>query len=100
VRFIKDGKPWVRGDWRRLTPWQRIKRRISLLGGSYVHPGGSIELDIDEKAGVNPGDSEKLQDAKITSYIRQHSEQPKWVKWSFFIIGTGVGVMLCKYFGW
>jgi hypothetical protein len=23
VRFIKNGEPWVTGDWRRLTPWQR-----------------------------------------------------------------------------
>jgi len=44
VRFLKDGQPWVSGDWRRLTPWQRVKRRISLWGGSYVHPDGTIEL--------------------------------------------------------
>jgi hypothetical protein len=24
--------------------WQRVKRRISLLGGTYVHPDGTIEL--------------------------------------------------------
>jgi hypothetical protein len=34
VRFIKNGEPWVTGDWRRLTPWQRVKRRVSLWGGS------------------------------------------------------------------
>ena len=44
VNFLKDGHPWVVGDWRRLTLWQRVKRRISLLGGTYVHPDGTIEL--------------------------------------------------------
>jgi hypothetical protein len=44
VHFLKDGEPWVKGDWRRLTLWQRVKRKLSLLGGSYVHPDGTIEL--------------------------------------------------------
>jgi hypothetical protein len=38
VRFFKEGIPWFPGDWRRLTPWQRVKRRVSLWGGSYEHP--------------------------------------------------------------
>ena len=37
-----------------LSPLQRIKRRIWLLKGSYTHPDGTIELDIDEKAGIDP----------------------------------------------
>ena len=45
VRFLKDGQPWISGDWRRLTVRQRIERRSSLLWrGSYVHPDGTIEL--------------------------------------------------------
>jgi hypothetical protein len=44
VCFLKDGKPWVKGDWKRLTLWQRLKRRFSLWGGSFVHPDGTIEL--------------------------------------------------------
>lgn len=44
VNFLKDGHQWVVGDWRRLTLWQRVMRRISLLGGTYVHPDGTIEL--------------------------------------------------------
>jgi hypothetical protein len=48
VHFLKDGKPWIRGDWKRLTLWQRVKRRLSLLGGSYVHPDGTIELASEE----------------------------------------------------
>jgi hypothetical protein len=49
VHFLEDGKPWIRGDWRRLTLWQRVKRRLSLLGGSYVHPDGTIELASEER---------------------------------------------------
>jgi hypothetical protein len=44
VCFLKDGKPWVKGDWRRLTLWQRLIRWLSLWRGSYVHPDGTIEL--------------------------------------------------------
>jgi hypothetical protein len=44
VCFLKDGKPWVKGDWRRLTLWQRLTRWFSLWGGCYVHPDGTIEL--------------------------------------------------------
>ena len=38
VNFLKDGHPWVVGDWRRLTLWQRIKRRISLLEAATCIP--------------------------------------------------------------
>jgi hypothetical protein len=61
VRFLKGGQPWVRGDWRRLTVWQRVKRRWSLWRGSYVHPDGTIELDTEEKAEVDRRDCEPLQ---------------------------------------
>jgi hypothetical protein len=44
VRFLKEGRPWVAGDWRRLSLWQRVKRRASLWRGSYVHPDGTVEL--------------------------------------------------------
>lgn len=45
VSFFKEGRPWVAGDWRRLTLWQRLKRSVSLWRGeSYVHPDGTIEL--------------------------------------------------------
>ena len=50
VNFLKDGQPWVGGDWKRLTLMQRVKRRFSLLGGSYVHPDGTIELASEERA--------------------------------------------------
>jgi len=44
VCFLKNGEPWVKGDWKRLTVWQRAKRWFSLWSGSYVHPDGTIEL--------------------------------------------------------
>lgn len=50
VRFLKDGRPWVVGDWRRLTLWQRIQRRVSLWRGSYVHPDGTVELAGEDRA--------------------------------------------------
>ena len=50
VHFLKNGQPWIRGDWRRLTLRQRVKRRFSLWRGSYVHPDGTIELASEEKA--------------------------------------------------
>jgi hypothetical protein len=50
--------------------WQRIRRRIGLLGGSYQHPDGTIELDFDEKAGVDPtSDSDEARDAKLRRYF-------------------------------
>jgi hypothetical protein len=98
VRFIKEGKPWVRGDWRRLTPWQRVKRRVSLWGGSYEHPDGDLELDIDEKAGVDPGDDEKVQDAKLDAYNRRQGI--KGLKWQWFVYGLICAAVLAKLFGW
>lgn len=50
VHFLQDGQPWIRGDWRRLTLRQRVKRRFSLWRGSYVHPDGTIELASEERA--------------------------------------------------
>ena len=50
VQFLKDGQPWISGDWRRLTVWQRLKRSFSLLGGSYVHPDGTIELASEDRS--------------------------------------------------
>ena len=50
VQFLKDGQPWISGDWRRLTHWQRLKRRLSLLRGCYVHPDGTIELASEDRS--------------------------------------------------
>jgi hypothetical protein len=55
-----------------LTLLQRIHRRFALLGGSYTHPDGSIELDFEAAAGVDHyRDSEEVKEAKV---------QKKWAK--------------------
>ena len=50
VQFLEDGQPWVSGDARQHTHWQRVKRRLSLLRGSYVHPDGTIELASEDRS--------------------------------------------------
>jgi hypothetical protein len=56
----------------KLSAWQRVKRRISLLGGSYTHPDGTIELDFEEKAGIDPTvDSSEVQKAMLDRYHQQ-----------------------------
>jgi hypothetical protein len=50
---------------------QRIKRRISLWGGSYTHPDGYIELDFDEEAGLRQSDSEDEADRKLRAYLQR-----------------------------
>lgn len=50
VQFLKDGQPWISGDLKRLSLWQRVKRRLSLLRGSYVHPDGTIELATEDRS--------------------------------------------------
>ena len=64
VKFLKHGQPWVQGDWKQLTSWQRVKRRFSLLGGSYIHPDGTIEL-ASEARERRPG----LRAQAFSSYV-------------------------------
>ena len=103
VRFVKDGEPWFRGDWRRLTPWQRVKRRVSLLGGSYTHPDGTLELDFEEKAGVNPGDSEEVERAKLKTYNERQFIKDLKGRWFFygFIVASLIAALFgSNVFGW
>ena len=44
IKFKREGKSWIKGDKRRLSCWQKIKRFLALRRGSYVHPDGTIEL--------------------------------------------------------
>jgi hypothetical protein len=53
VQFLKSGQPWIKGDWKRLTLWQRVKRKYSLWGGSYVHPDGTIELAAKRETAID-----------------------------------------------
>ncbi len=72
-----------------LSPLQRIKRRIWLLKGSYTHPDGTIELDIDEKAGIDPTvDDEETQNRKFQEWNRRNSL--KELRWQWFFYGAVV----------
>ncbi len=82
----------------KLTFWQRIKRRLSLLGGSYTHPDGTIELDIDAAAGIDPtADSEEVQDEKMAHYYAHQRATQKVVGAIFvalvsYFLATRLGV--------
>ena len=60
-----------------LSTWQRIKRRLSLMGGSYKHPDGYIELDFEADAGVVRGDSDAVKEHKIAMHA---ARQRRWQK--------------------
>jgi hypothetical protein len=63
--------------------------------GAYTHPDGDIELDIDEKAGVDPRDSEAVKEAKLDAYIKQ--EGIKELKGRWFYFGLGAAVLIYNY---
>jgi hypothetical protein len=87
---------WKKG-WptMQLSPWQRVKRRMSLLGGSYTHPDGTIELDFDEKAGIDPTvDSERVQNIKLSNYLQR--QQHRELRGTWFFWGLAAGIIACK----
>jgi hypothetical protein len=79
---------------------QRIKRRLMLTFRShYRHPDGLLELDFEEKAGIDPRrDSEELQDAKLNSYNLREAVRSNW--WQGFVAGTLFGALIVKYWPW
>ena len=78
----------------RLTWLQQIHRRISLhFRGSYEHPDGTVELDIDTKAGIDPTtDSEEVQREKFYAWNRRTAERERWFQ--TFAAGAIVGAAL------
>jgi hypothetical protein len=66
-----------------LTTGQRIWRRIKLLGGSYEHPNGYIELDFEAAAGIVRSDSDVIKELKLN---QQYSNKRSRVK----IFGAGL----------
>jgi hypothetical protein len=81
----------------RLSFSQRIKRRVSLWGGSYNHPDGHIELDFDEPAGIDGRtDSEKAQSDKLIAY--ETRQNIKKLKATYFLSGCVVTYLLMRYF--
>lgn len=83
-----------------LTPLQRIRRRLWLFfGSSYTHPDGIIDLDFEEKAGIDPTvDDEDTQRRKFESWYKRESiKQERW-QYSLWGAVTG-GVLVYWCFG-
>lgn len=72
----------------KLTFGQGIKRRIALWGGSYEHPDGTLELDIDEKMGIDPTvDSEDAQQEKARKYFAKERRNAPRRLGAMFVTG-------------
>jgi hypothetical protein len=79
-----------------LSRWERIMRRIKLLGGSYTHPNGLIELDFEEPAGINPFiDSDEVQQQKLVAY--EAVKNVKSQKLGYLVVGLVIGYLIGKY---
>jgi hypothetical protein len=77
-----------------LTKWQRVMRRLSLtFGSSYTRPDGTIELDIDEKAGIDPtADDQDVQERKFVA--RNKRESIRKDRSLYFAYGVVAGGMI------
>lgn len=80
-----------------LTLLQRIKRRLWLTFASYyVHPDGTHELDIEDKAGIVHGvDDAQTADRKFTEWNRRESLRE--LRWQWFLFGAVVGGALVYF---
>lgn len=70
-----DNYPELRDDLSHLNTWQRLRRKLALLGGAYTHPNGFIELDFEAAAGVNFSDTEEVAEAKMKLHEARHSRR-------------------------
>jgi hypothetical protein len=76
---------------------QRIKRKVSLWGGSYEHPDGHLELDFESPAGIDGRtDSESLQTKKLIAY--ENRQGIKNLKVTYFILGAVLTYLFMRYF--
>lgn len=83
-------------DLRHLSPWQRVRRKVSLWGGSYTHPDGHIELDFEGPAGIDGRhDSQEVQEARLDAWERKRSASSAQFQW--FIFGAIFGATLMHY---
>ncbi len=68
---------------------QRIHRRFALLGGSYTHPDGSIELDFEAAAGVDHyRDSQEVKEAKVDRKVMRDAKRSRVA--GAMMVGFGV----------
>lgn len=66
-----------------------MRRRIALLGGSYTHPDGSIELDFEAAAGVDHyEDSDEVRAAKVDRKAAKEAKASRVV--GALMVGCGV----------
>ena len=66
------------------------------MKGSYTHPDGTIELDIDERAGIDPTiDDEESIDRKFRAWNRR--ETIRQDRWGWFIGGAVLGGMVVYF---
>lgn len=66
-----------------LSLGQRIRRRLALLGGSYTHPDGYIELDFERSAGIWKRDDEDARTAKFDRHLaREDAKERHWQRMS------------------
>jgi hypothetical protein len=75
----------------KLSLAHRIKRRIWLTFATYyVHPDGTTELDIEEKAGIVHGvDDEATAHRKFDAWNRRESMRE--LRWQWFLWGAITG---------
>jgi hypothetical protein len=84
-------------DLSNLSWRQRIHRRVSLLGGSYEHPDGHLELDFEEPAGIDGrNDSKQLQTQKLIAYEKR--QEASRLKVFYLIAGAALMYAYLKYF--
>lgn len=78
-----------------LSPWQRLVRKWKLMGGSYTHPDGHIELDFEEPAGITRFDDEETQTRKLVAY--EQRQAAGWKNYWYFLAGAAFVYVLLKY---
>jgi hypothetical protein len=73
-----------------LSLLQSLKRHVWLLKGSYTHLDGTVELDTDSKAGIDPTvDDEETARRKFDAWNQRESYRQ--VRWQWFFGGSIFG---------
>lgn len=83
-------------DVSHLSLAQRLKRRWKLMGSSYTHPDGYIELDFEAPAGIDRRtDSSEVQAQKLSAY--ENRQRASRTNYFYFIAGAGLMYLYFKY---
>lgn len=82
----------------RLSLWQRIRRRMALLGGGYEWPDGTIEYDFEAAAGVDPfNDDSATVDRKVAAHEAKKPQRDR--SWGRTIGAVILGYAIFKTLG-